>query len=210
VVGVAGPGDTLATEHALATFALVHRRFPNLIKCLSTNGLLLREKADQILDAGVSAITVTVNAVEPGVLQQICTRIAQGGRVTRGESAARILIAAQLAGIEELARRGALVKINTVLVPGVNDGQVDDIARCCAAAGAAMLNIIPLIPQHDMIALRAPDCHDVNRAREAAQRHLPVFRHCRQCRADACGIPGTGVDFADELYDGPSATFSHG
>jgi nitrogen fixation protein NifB len=40
VVGIAGPGDPLATTHALETFKLIHNRYPQLIKCLSTNGLL--------------------------------------------------------------------------------------------------------------------------------------------------------------------------
>src|SRR5512145_2751029 len=34
VAGIAGPGDTLATNHALRTFALIHHHFPELILCL--------------------------------------------------------------------------------------------------------------------------------------------------------------------------------
>jgi len=48
VVGIAGPGDPLATTHALETFKLIHNRYPQLIKCLSTNGLLLEENAQKL------------------------------------------------------------------------------------------------------------------------------------------------------------------
>lgn len=65
VAGVAGPGDTLATPYALQTFRLIKEEFPHIIKCMSTNGLLLPEYADEIIDVGIDSLTVTVNAVDP-------------------------------------------------------------------------------------------------------------------------------------------------
>jgi len=127
-----------------------------------------------------------------------------------GEHAARSLILAQLEGIEKIAKLGVVVKINTVLIPGVNDHHVQEVARATAGAGALLINIIPLIPQYEMEDRLPPDCYQLNAARAAAEKHLPVFRHCKQCRADACGIPGVGVDFAGELYNEPLPTFSHG
>lgn len=210
VVGIAGPGDTLATDHALDTFDLIHQNFPQLINCLSTNGLLLREKAERVIAAGVKTITVTVNAVDPGLLKNICSYIIYNGQYMTGEIAARWLILSQLAGIEKIARLGAVVKINTVLIPGINEEHVGDIARVTADVGASLINVIPLIPQHEMHDKIPPSCHELNSAREAAEQYLPVFRHCRQCRADACGIPGGSKDFAGELYPEPMQTFSHG
>lgn len=210
VVGVAGPGDTLATDHALATFGLVHRKYPHLINCLSTNGLLLKEKAARIVDAGVRTVTVTVNAVDPGVLQNICAYIKYNGQLLTGLAAARWLILAQMSGIEKIARLGVVVKINTVLIPGVNDGNIGEVARLTAGVGASLINIIPLIPQHELINRRAPDCGELRSAREAAGEYLKVFRHCQQCRADACGIPGSGVDLAEKLYGPSPPIFSHG
>ena len=103
-----------------------------------------------------------------------------------------------------------VVKINTVLIPGINDRHIGEIARVTLEAGASMMNIIPLIPQNEMSDLRAPDCIELNEARESAEEYLPVFRHCRQCRADACGIPGKGEDFGASLYEHRADTFSHG
>jgi nitrogen fixation protein NifB len=65
VVGIAGPGDTLATDYALDTFRLIRKAYPEIIKCMSTNGLLLEEKADEIIEVGIDSLTVTVNAVDP-------------------------------------------------------------------------------------------------------------------------------------------------
>lgn len=210
VAGIAGPGDTLATDHALETFELIHHKYPHLINCLSTNGLLLKEKAERIIKAGVKTITVTVNAVEPKILKDICSHIIFNGQYMTGEYAARWLILAQLAGIEEITKLGGVVKVNTVLIPGVNDHHIEEVARVTSQVGATISNIIPLIPQFEMENKRPPDCNELNIARELAEKHLQVFRHCKQCRADACGIPGSGKDLAEILYDQPMPTFSHG
>jgi len=210
VVGIAGPGDTLATDHAIETFELVHARYPQLIKCLSTNGLLLREKAEGIIRAGVQTVTVTVNAVDPAILAKICAYIVYNGQYQTGEDAARWLIMAQLSGIAKIVKLGAVVKVNTVLIPGINDHHVEEVAQVTANMGASIINVIPLIPQNEFAGYPAPNCDELQKVREAAERHLTVFRHCRQCRADACGIPGQNQDFAQELYDQPLTTFSHG
>lgn len=210
VVGIAGPGDTLATNHALETLKLVHARYPDLIKCLSTNGLLLPEKAQELLNCGIKTITVTVNAVNPKILAKICAYIKYNGQYLTGEEAARWLIMAQFSGISKVVKLGVVVKINTVLIPGVNDHHIEEVAKVTAQIGASIINVIPLIPQNEFAAYPVPGCDELQVAREAAEKHLTVFRHCKQCRADACGIPGQKLDLAAELYDQPLQTFSHG
>ena len=194
----------------METFELVHQKYPHLINCLSTNGLLLGDMAARVWEAGVKTVTVTVNAIDPPVLQNICSHIVYDGQVMTGLAAARWLIQAQLTGIEKVVRLGAVVKINTVLIPGINENHIGDVAKMTAAVGASLINIIPLIPQHELIDNRAPDCEELRAARTAAERHLPVFRHCKHCRADACGIPGAGADLAGKLYDESPPVFSHG
>lgn len=211
VVGIAGPGDTLATEHAIRAFALVHARFPHLLNCLSTNGLLLEEKAERLVEAGVGTVTVTVNAVDPAVLERICSWIVYQGRKLTGIEATKLLIAKQLAGIRRAAQLGVVIKVNTVLVPGINEAHIGEVARTVAGAGAALINIIPLIPAHELAGVPPPDFVQVHNARRAAAEHLAVFSHCSRCRADACGIPGE-TDYAPQLYGQGIAetTFSHG
>jgi nitrogen fixation protein NifB len=211
VVGIAGPGDTLLTDHAIHTFELIHARYPHLLNCLSTNGLLLPEKVDRVVAAGVKTITVTVNAVDPALLARICPSILYQGRRISGEEGATLLINNQLTGIRQAAALGAVVKVNTVLVPGINDHHVGTVAQTVVAAGASVINVIPLIPQHEFADVPAPDAGLLARTRQEAEQHLTVFTHCQRCRADACGIPGIS-EFADDLYGGPFAvtTFSHG
>jgi nitrogen fixation protein NifB len=222
VVGVAGPGDSLVSDRAIETLEKAKARFPGLLACISTNGLLLREKARRLASIPVDSITVTVNSLRPETLVRIVGRVVLGGEVLRGREAAETLIEAQVAGIAEAAARGrAVIKINTVLIPGVNDDQIAEIARRTASLGASAMNVIPLIPQAGMSDRRAPDCAEIEAARRDASDYLEVFRHCRHCRADAAGLVGRNRDIARILYgSGESApgsargpapeAFSHG
>lgn len=210
VAGIAGPGDALATTDALETFELIDKKYPELIKCLSTNGLMLPDNAPRIAASGIKTISVTVNAVEPEILEKICSGIYYKNEYITGTRAAAILISRQLEGIRTISRMGVIVKINTVLIPDINLSHIDAIAKITSEAGASMMNIIPLIPQNEMSSHRIPDCDELNDARVCAEKHMQVFRHCRQCRADACGIPGKTGDLSELLYDQPLETFSHG
>jgi nitrogen fixation protein NifB len=109
----------LATHHALETFAIIHREFPDLINCLSTNGLLLERYAEELLRIGVRTITVTVNAVDPVILDKICSRVVLDGKSYEGIAGASVLIEAQKRGIKKAAHLGALIKINIVLIPSI-------------------------------------------------------------------------------------------
>jgi len=212
VVGIAGPGDTLCTDHALRAFAAIHAAFPDLLLCLSTNGLRLADRAEALHDAGIGTITVTVNAVDPAIQAEISPTITDRGQRLDGLAAANRLIERQLAGIRAMAALGAIIKINMVLIPGLNDAHVETVAATVAEAGAGMINLIPLLPGADFATRRPPTAAELLAAQEAAGRHLTVFSHCRRCRADACGIPGK-TDVSAALYGaeaGQDATFSHG
>lgn len=212
VVGIAGPGDTLNTPYALETFRLVKKEFPNLIKCMSTNGLLLDEKADEIIEVGIDTLTVTVNSVNPEVEAKINNRIVYHGKVYTGVEAAKILIHNQIEGIKKVSKAGVLVKVNTVLVPGINDSYIEETARTVRDAGALMYNIIPLIPQNGFKDTKAPTCEELEKAREAAEPYIHIFRHCAHCRADAIGVPGV-YDIGSQIYLNRikvKETFSHG
>jgi len=215
VVGIAGPGDSLETDYALETLELAKARHPRLLSCLSTNGLRLREKIERIASVPADSITVTVNSLRPDALKRINGFAIVDGKVLRGIAAADALIEAQLLGIAAAAARTrAVIKINTVLIPGLNDGEIGEIAKRTADLGASAMNVLPLIPQAGMADRRAPGCAELEAARARAGAYLEVFRHCRHCRADAAGLlEGRNADISKILYgggDGPAENFSHG
>ncbi|MBO7355343.1 MAG: radical SAM protein [Lachnospiraceae bacterium] len=212
VAGVAGPGDTLASPYALETFRKIKEKFPKIIKCMSTNGLMLNELADEVIDAGIDSLTVTVNAVDPEIQARINEFIIWHGQRIEGVEAAKILIENQLEGIRKVSAGGVTVKVNTVLIPEINREHVKTVARTVAECGASVYNIIPLIPQHKLSHCTEPSCELLYEVRKEAEEYIKVFRHCSRCRADAVGLPG-GKDISKQIYlreIKAENTFSHG
>ncbi len=50
VIGIAGPGEPLANESTFETFRLVKEEFPDLLFCLSSNGLALPERISDLAE----------------------------------------------------------------------------------------------------------------------------------------------------------------
>jgi nitrogen fixation protein NifB len=190
VVGIAGPGDPLANEATFETLNLINRKFPALTKCLSTNGLLLPDRLDSLLDAGLDTLTVTMNALRPWVGAQIYSRAEYGGRIYTGEEAARLLFFNQITGIKKAIRSGLRVKVNSVLVPGINDQEMPELAALLEGTGVSLMNIMPLIPRGEMAHFKSVPLETLEMVRERCSKYIPQSRHCKQCRADAIGIPG--------------------
>lgn len=212
VVGIAGPGDTLASNKALQTFTLIKEKHPKLLKCMSTNGLLLNERADELIELGIDTLTVTVNGVDKNIVSKIVSKIIYHQKVYVGESAAEILIENQIAGIEKMARAGVTIKVNSVLIKEINEEHIKEIARTVGSVGASIYNIIPLIPRHKLAHCKEPTCKEIDGARRIAGEYIDVFRHCMRCRADAIGLLG-GKDISSQIYREKLdvvETFSHG
>jgi nitrogen fixation protein NifB len=197
VLGIAGPGDALANpERTFGTLRMLRERALDIRPCLSTNGLALPEHVDEIVGLGIDHVTITVNMVDAEVGERIYAWIYYGGKRIRGREAARILGERQLRGLEMLAARGVLVKVNSVLIPGVNDRHLVEVNKAVKARGAFLHNIMPLIsePEHGtafgLSGQRGPSARELREVQEACLGGANLMRHCRQCRADAVGLLG--------------------
>lgn len=190
VVGVAGPGDALFNPETFEFFKIMDKKYPQLIKCISTNGLLLPNKADLLKEININSITVTVNAVDPRIGKEIYSMAIHNGEVYHGENAFKIISENQLKGIRMIADRGIVVKVNSVLIPGLNNDDIIEIARKVKEQGASIMNIIPLIPLYKFKDTPRPGCTELSEVRDAVEEIMPIFRACTQCRADAYGVPG--------------------
>jgi nitrogen fixation protein NifB len=214
VVGIAGPGDPLANpRRTFRTFELIARDFPDLRLCLSTNGLKLPGHVDRIVELGIDHVTITMNYVDPEVGAGIYAWVAYEGQQLTGVEAATVLLRQQLAGLRALVAAGVLVKINSVMIPGVNDAHLPEVARLVKAEGAFVHNVLPLIsePEHGtyfgLTGQRGPTGSELKTLQDACEvtdgpGGMQIMRHCRQCRADAVGMLGAdeGESFSPEAY----------
>lgn len=103
----------------LARLVQMIRRIPEIEDvALTTNGYFLKDQANDLVVAGLARINVSLDSLIPEVLSNMI----------RGDHLARIW-----SGIEEIERLGLTpMKLNIVLIRGVNDGEIlkfADLAR---------------------------------------------------------------------------------
>jgi nitrogen fixation protein NifB len=197
VVGIAGPGDPLANpRQTFETLEGIALAAPDLKLCLSTNGLALLDHVERLAAVGVHHLTVTINAIDPEVGARIYPWIFWEGRRLHGAEAAGILIDRQLAGLARAVELGILCKVNSVVIPGVNDRHLPEVARRVKSMGVFLHNVMPLIsaPEHGthfgLTGQRGPSHEELEAVQRACEVDVKLMRHCRQCRADAVGRLG--------------------
>lgn len=193
VVGIAGPGDPFANSQAtMETLRLVRDAYPDMLLCVATNGLGLTPHVSELADLHTGHVTVTVNAVDPEIGAKIYRFVRLKANLYRGIGGAELLLARQLEGIRALKARNITVKINTIIIPGVNDAHVEQVAKRMAELGADIHNCIPLfpVPGTPFGELTEPDAEMMAKVRAVSSPSLPQMTHCARCRADAAGMLG--------------------
>ncbi len=202
VAGIAGPGDPFANADAtLETLRLVREDHPDVHLCVSSNGLAMAPHVPALAELGLRHATITINAVDPEIGRGVYAWVRDGTRILRGRDGAALLWERQQQAITALVAHGITVKVNAIVVPGVNDDHLPEVARTVAGMGARLFNLIPLIPTAGTGFAEVPEPAPalVAGLRAAARVHLPQMEHCQRCRADAAGKLGQDLAIATEL-----------
>jgi cyclic pyranopterin phosphate synthase len=98
---------------------------------MTTNGTRLAPVAERLAKAGMKAVNISLDALDPEIYR----------KVTRGE------VAEVLAGIEAAVGAGfEKVKLNVVLMKGLNEGELWPIVEYAAARRIAAVRFIELMP----------------------------------------------------------------
>ena len=192
VIGIAGPGDPLANENTFKTLELIGKEMPELTLCVSTNGLALPDCAERLYDLNVRFVTVTMNTLDPEIGAKIYDAVVFDGKKYDGIEGATILRDRQLEGIRKCVDLKMLVKINIVMIPGINDPHIPDLVKKVRDMGVYIVNILPLIPVEGtrFSNIRAPTPLERRDMMDRCELDVKMMRHCRQCRADAIGLLG--------------------
>lgn len=202
IIGFAGPGDPLANfEKVQETARLIRKTDKNVEFCLSSNGLTILDYAEDLVKAGFSYITITINALDAETGSKIYEYVNYKGKLYTGKEAAGILIDKQLAGLEFLSSKGIICKINTLYLKGINDFQIKEIAKISSQKGAYIMNLKNLVPakgskfeKMDIVSEEA-----INLKRKECSVYLKQMYHCKQCRSDSVGL--LEKDRFKELYE---------
>lgn len=191
VAGIAGPGDPFANgKETIATMRLVRKNHPEMILCVSSNGMDISPYIEDLAEIEVSHVTITVCAVDPAVGEKIYSWVKDGKVIYRGKQAAELLLSRQLAAIKKLKEHNITVKVNCIVIPGVNDHHVEDVAKMMQTLGVDLLNCMAMFPNMNTPFghIEQPSKKNMEEIRAMAEEYLPQMRHCTRCRADAVGL----------------------
>jgi len=151
-VGISGPGEPLAEPAAvLETLKAVHAEYPELALSLTTNGLCAQETdiaalAKELAGAGLSKVTVLVDAIDPQIVEQVYAWIRPGRRTVPLPQASTQLVDAQAAAIRAFREAGLFVTARMTIYAGINDAHVEDVANAMFALGADLLQLSAFAP----------------------------------------------------------------
>jgi nitrogen fixation protein NifB len=192
VAAVAGPGDSLAEPAGtMKTFRLIAGEFPEIILCMSTNGLNLADNLDELKDNGVNFITVTLNAIDVSIAAKIYRYVNYNGVSYTEKDAAGLLLERQIKGIDRAVKMGFTIKINSVLIPGINDFHMKALSEAVKKLGVYLFNVMPMIPAEKSyfykIGVKGASRKDVACITDGLEG-INIMSHCRQCRSDAAGL----------------------
>ncbi len=193
VVGIAGPGDPFANpEETMRTLRWVRAAYPEMLLCVATNGLGVGPYIDELANLQVSHVTVTVNAVDPAISEKIYAWVRHDKRVLKPADGARVLLEKQLDAIRRLKEKGVTVKVNSIVIPGINDHHVPEVAKRMGEMGVDILNAVAYYPNEGAAFSDIPEPSKgmIAKIRKAAAEHIPQMHHCTRCRADAVGMLG--------------------
>jgi nitrogen fixation protein NifB len=191
VAGIAGPGDPFANPtETIGTMRLIRKKFPKTILCLASNGLNIAPYIKELAEINVSHVTITVNAVDPTIGARIYSWVRDGKVVYQGVQAAELLLERQLEAVAQLKKHDITVKINTILIPDINDAHIMAVASKMKELGADLFNCMAMFPNvgTPFGNIRQPDKKQMADFRNQAEAFLPQMRHCTRCRADAVGL----------------------
>lgn len=193
VVGIAGPGDPFANPfETIRTLELVKEKYPEMLLCLASNGLNMLPYVNDIARLNVSHVSITVNAVDPEVGSKIYSWIRNGKRTIGPAEGAEIILKNQMASIKALKEAGVIVKVNSVVIPGINSDHIVDIAKKMGDMGVDLFNCMPYYPNQgsNFEHIPEPEKEAINNIRKEARKYVKQMRHCTRCRADAVGLLG--------------------
>lgn len=125
-------GEPLVRKGVMGLVRELGRRLQSGLEelALTTNGIRLERFAGELTDAGVRRINVSLDSRRPE----------RFGHITRGGDLGQVL-----RGIDAALNSGLAVKINMVALAGINEDEIEDMLRWCAAMGID-LTLIETMP----------------------------------------------------------------
>ncbi len=176
-----GPGDPLATlPMTIEVLELLREKHPDLAFGISTLGLGLAENVGQLVEHGVTKVTLLLDAVHPETVEKLYAWIRPGKRNMSLAKAAGVLIEEQARGISACRSAGMEVAVQTAVYHGINENEVEEIACLVAGLGAESMTLLPgkgwIKEGEEKLPLPLPAPEIMERLSRSAALHLTIAR----------------------------------
>jgi nitrogen fixation protein NifB len=172
-VVVSGPGEPLANAAVYAILRRINWEYPDVVLGMATNGLLLRDRVEQVVAAGVRRVSIRIHAFFPSTAKKVYSRILYKGRRYQAEDGAEFLLRNQWEGLMLAVDAGLRVSLNTLFIPGVNDDEIVSIAAKARRLGAKEMELLSLLPGGEPGPGSQAREQSLTAAREACMQYLP-------------------------------------
>lgn len=197
VAAIAGPGEALADFDSVKNvFLRIRQLHPEIVLCLSTNGLMLPVYANHLISLGVNSITVTMNTFHPETGAKIYDHITYLGHKYYGTEGANILLQNQMAGISYLTSLGIAIRINIPVIKGVNEQDIKEIIRFAKECGCKFTNVMDLSTgKVSENGLEAFHSDGLSEARKEYEAIMPQSYFCKPCHPSSVETLNTRFSF---------------
>jgi nitrogen fixation protein NifB len=177
-VDLDGPGDPLAEiECTMATLELIRGKYPDLALSLTTLGLHGEKYAKSLAAAGVTSVTLLVDAVSRPVAEKLYAWIRPERKTVPLAQAGTMLIDEQSLAVQAFKAAGCRVRVRSTVYPGINDGHLEEIARVMAGLGVEAMTLAPcktMADQEEQL-LSPPDRATMLRLQKKGAKHLATL-----------------------------------
>jgi nitrogen fixation protein NifB len=170
-IRISGPGEPLYNNQTFEVLKRLNTYMPDYMYSISTNGLLLDERAKEMKELKVQKVNISLNAVSSLALMKLYSRVIIGNEIiVNSEVMSGRIIESQFNGIKKCMDCGMTVKINTICFPGINDRELFSLASRCKDFGVKAMSLIVFNPRGKLKGLRVPNLVEIAGMRDELKK----------------------------------------
>ncbi len=177
-VSLEGPGDPLCEiDVTMETLRLLQQKYPDIAFSVTTLGLHGEQNAESLAAAGVTSITLLIDAVDQKVADKLYAWIRPDRKTVPLAQATAMLMDEQPRAVKAFKAAGCKVTVRSKVYPGFNDDHIEEIARTMAECGADAMILVPYrtAASEEEHLLDSPDSETMLRLQKGASQHLETI-----------------------------------
>ncbi len=141
ILEIGGFGDPLFNEETFQTLRLLIIEDIEIPTFITTNGLLIHDKIDDILSVSIKTVKIIINSLDPNIGKRLIKGINFRGTSLIGLDSAFLFQELQLQGIQRLLKKDVNVVVQTIIFPGTNDRHIPEIIDVLNMLGVKYLDL---------------------------------------------------------------------